>query len=104
MLRRQLESLRDAASDSFEATKNMDIKFEEWLHHACELHMACIATQTTVNEKLVVNEVDTAATQVSIDYQKMAVDMAQDATKKLEHQMNVATDAYKDASDTFPTG
>lgn len=63
-----------------------------------------VSTQTTANDKLIANEIETTTTQMSIDYQKKTVDMAQDATTKLEHQMNVATDAYNDASDNFPTG
>lgn len=104
LLRRQLESLRAAATDCYESAKTIDEKFDVWLWQACELHLACVATQSSTEDKLAINEIDLAVTKTSIDYQKETVESAKKATQNLEKSLNAATEAYKKASDEFPTG
>ncbi len=103
-LPRQLERLGEYATTCYEATKEIDLKFEEWLYHVCELHLACVAKQTSTGDKLIANDIERAATQVSIDYQQVTVDQLEKTTKKLEKQLDVTTEAYKQASDGFPIG
>ena len=104
LLPQQLETLGDSATTCYKAAKEIDLKFEEWLYHVCELHVACIATQTSTNDKLIANDIERSATQISIDYQKVSVAQLEKTTKKLEEQLNVTTEAYRKASEEFPTG
>lgn len=104
MLRVQLEILCRSSLECFEAAKAIDEKFEEWLCHACELHLACIATQASNNDQLSVNEIELAVTKASIDYRKQTADEAKAVTRNLEQSLDAATEAYKKASDDFPTG
>ena len=101
ILRSQCEGLRDACLESYDAAKSMDIKFEEWLHHACDLHTACVTTQSTANDKLVASEIETAVAQVSIDYQNKATGIPQDVTSKMKDQLESAKNTFKDPSDEF---
>ncbi|KAJ4185163.1 hypothetical protein NW755_008606 [Fusarium falciforme] len=104
MLRVQLETLCRSSLECFEAAKAIDEKFEEWLYHACELHLACIATQASNDDQLSVNEIELAVTKASIDFRKQTADEAKAATRNLEKSLDAATEAYKKASDDFPTG
>lgn len=90
--------------DCFEGAKAIDEKFEEWLYHACELHLACIATQASNQDQLSVNDIELAVSKASIDYRKQTGDEAKAATKNLEQSLNAVTEAYKKASDGFPSG
>lgn len=104
LLRRQLQSLRASATDCYDSAKKIDEKFDAWLWQACELHLACVATQSSTEDRLAINEIDQAVTKTSIDYQKETVEGAKKATQNLEMSLNTATEAYKKASDEFPTG
>ena len=99
----QLERAGEYATTCYEAAKKIDLSFEEWLYHVCELHLACIARQTSTGDKLIANDIERAVTQVSIDYQQLAVDQLE-KSQKLEKQLDVTTEAYKLASDGFPKG
>ena len=100
----QLEGVRRFATTCYEAAKEIDLKFEKWLYHVYELHSACIGRQTSPGDELIANNIERAVTQVSIDYQQVIVDQLEKTTKKLEKQMDVTTEAYKQASDGFPVG
>ncbi|KAJ4232276.1 hypothetical protein NW759_002664 [Fusarium solani] len=104
MLRVQLDTLCRSSLECFEAAKSIDGKFEEWLYHACELHLACVATQASNEDQLSVNEIESAVTKASIDYRKQTGDEAKAATRNLEQSLDAVTEAYKKASDDFPTG
>ncbi|WAO91180.1 Hypothetical protein NCS54_00863700 [Fusarium falciforme] len=104
MLRVQLETLCRSSLECFEAAKAIDEKLEEWLYHACELHLACVATQASNQDHLSVNEIELAVTKASIDYRKQTADEAKAVTRNLEQSLDAATEAYKKASDDFPTG
>ncbi|KAL2682382.1 hypothetical protein Neosp_006832 [[Neocosmospora] mangrovei] len=100
MLRVQFDKMRHSSLDCFEAAKTVDEKLEEWLHHACELHLACVATQGSNEDQLVVKEIELAVAKVS----KLTADEAKVVTGNLEKSLDAATQAYKKASDEFPTG
>ena len=100
----RLEGIRKYATTCYEAAKEIDLKFEKWLYHVCELRSACIARQTSTGDKLIANDIERAVSQVSIDYQQVTVDQLQKITMKVEKQMDVTTEAYKQASDEFPVG
>lgn len=100
----QLEGVRKYATTCYEAAKEIDLKFEKWLNHVCELHSACIARQTSPGDKLIAHDIERAVTQVSFDHQQVTVDQLEKTTKKLEKQMDVTTEVYEQASDEFPIG
>ena len=104
LLPQQLATLGESATTCYEAARKIDLEFEKWLDHVRELYVACIATQTSTSDKLIANDIERATTQISIDYQKVTVAQLEKTTKKLEEQLDVTTEAYKKASDGFPTG
>lgn len=55
-------------------------------------------------DTLLSNQICLAAEQTRMDYQKETVDEAKKATELLGKQVGLASDAFKKASDDFPTG
>ncbi|KAJ4309210.1 hypothetical protein N0V84_011631 [Fusarium piperis] len=104
LLRRQFEALGRSSIECFEAAKKIDDKFEQWLYHACELHLACVAKQPSSQDQLSVNEIELAISKASIDYQRQTGNEVKEATGNLERSLEAATEAYQKASDGFPTG
>ena len=104
MLPQQLKTLGGSATRCYEAAKKIELKFEAWLYHVCELHLGCTAKQTATGNDITANDVERVTTQSSIDYQKETVDQFKTTTKKLERKLDVTTDAYKQASDEFSPG
>lgn len=104
MLRVQLDRLCRSSLECYEAARSIDEKLEQWLNHASELHLACIATQASNHDQLSVNEIGLAVTKASIDYREETGDEAKAVTRNLEKSLDAATEAYKKASDGFPTG
>ena len=100
----QLERFGEYAATCYEAAKKIDLRFEEWLYHVCELHLACITKQTSTGDKLHANDIERAVTQVSIDYQQVTNDQLEMTTQKLEKQLDVTTEAYKLAANGFRMG
>ncbi|KAK0660478.1 hypothetical protein QBC41DRAFT_383707 [Cercophora samala] len=103
-LKSQLNTLKKGADTCLEQAKLMDQKFEHWLLYVCELHAACVQEQGTTNEALESNKVCMAAEQVRLDQQKSTVEVAKKSTETLAKSLDTATEAFKKASNEFPTG
>ncbi|RMJ18622.1 hypothetical protein CDV36_001733 [Fusarium kuroshium] len=99
-----LDTLHRSSVDCYESARAIDQKLETWLYHTCELYLACIAAQGSNEDQLSVNEIEKAVARASIDYQKQTGDEAKSATRNLEKSLEAAIEAYKKASDDFPTG
>ncbi|KAL5589346.1 hypothetical protein FOVSG1_011213 [Fusarium oxysporum f. sp. vasinfectum] len=104
MLRPQLQTLSRGAQTCLDASIAMDKKFTEWLLYVCELHAACVQQESTTREALLSNEICLAAESTRLDYQKSAVEEAKKAQDLLGKQVTTASEAFKKASDEFPTG
>ena len=82
----------------------IDKRFDDWLLYACEIHAACVEQENTTRESLLSNKVCLAAEQTRLDYQKASVETAENTSKVLGKQVELAGQAFKKASDDFPTG
>lgn len=82
----------------------MDKKFEDWLLYVCEMHAACVQQEHTTKEAILSNEICVAAQQTRLDNQAKTVDKAQEAFDLMGKQVETASEAFKKASDEFPTG
>jgi hypothetical protein len=82
----------------------MDKKFEEWLWFAADLHSNCVQEQSSNEERRLATEVNMSVAQRQFDSQKNTVDEAKKISQKLGKQLDVASEAYKKASDSFPSG
>jgi hypothetical protein len=104
LLRPQLDSLNNGAQKCFQVAVAMDKKFEEWLFYVCEMHAACVQQEVTTRDTLLSNEICLAAEATRLDYQKGTVDEAKKVSETLGKQVGMASEAFKKASDEFPTG
>ncbi|KAI1855398.1 hypothetical protein JX266_000263 [Neoarthrinium moseri] len=104
MLRPQLETLKSGANTCLNSAIAMDKKFEDWLLYVCEMHAACVQQENNTREALQSNEINLVAEGSRLDYQKSTVEEAKKAHEELGKQVGVASEAFKKASDEFPTG
>jgi hypothetical protein len=104
MLKPQLNTLKTAAQQCLETSQAMDKKFEDWLLYVCEMHAACVEQENTTRDQLLSNEVCVAAEQTRLEFQKEAVEEAKKASNTMGEQIKLASEAFKKASDEFPTG
>lgn len=93
-----------AADDCYNNVKEIDEKFDRWLQHCMELHAACMQTQSTNAERLNTTEMNMAVAQTMFDSQKTTVDETREITENFAKQVGVATEAFKRASDKYPSG
>ncbi|KAH0524105.1 hypothetical protein TsFJ059_009015 [Trichoderma semiorbis] len=96
--------IKKAADKCYNNVKEIDEKFDRWLRHCMELHAVCMQTQSSNAERLVATEMDMAVAQKTVDSQKSEVDKTRERTQTFGKQMEVATEAFKRASDKYPSG
>ncbi|KAF4949191.1 hypothetical protein FGADI_9048 [Fusarium gaditjirri] len=104
MLRPQLQTISRGAQTCLDASIAMDKRFTDWLLYVCEMHAACVQQENTTRDALLSNEICLAAESTRLDYQKTAVEEAKNAQELLGKQVKTASEAFKKASDEFPTG
>ncbi|KAH2332752.1 hypothetical protein KXW87_000403 [Aspergillus fumigatus] len=104
MLVPQLRSVKKAADECHTRALQMDKKFEEWLWFAADLHSNCVQEQSSNEERLLATKVNMSVAQRQFDSQKNTVEEAKKISEKLGKQLDVASEAYKKASDSFPSG
>ena len=104
MLKPQLKTIENGAAACLDAVTAIDKKFENWLLYACELHAACVQKDQDTQDAILSSEVCVATEQCRLEGQKATVDQAKKASDLLESQVKMAGDAFKQASDKFPTG
>ncbi|KAI1171833.1 hypothetical protein F4777DRAFT_593418 [Nemania sp. FL0916] len=100
----QLNAIKRGAQDCYEKAKKIDEAFEDWLNHAMELHAACVQTQSTTEERLYATQLNMAVAQSRFVDASDAVKFAKETHDKFGKQVQLASDAYKKASDEFPSG
>jgi low affinity Fe/Cu permease len=99
-----MDQLKKTADDCLENAVKMDKRFDDWLLYTCELHAACVGIESTDEEKLQATAISLAVENTRFDQQKIAVADAKEASEKLKKQLDVASEAFKKASDKFPSG
>ncbi|KAH2534612.1 hypothetical protein KXW97_007790 [Aspergillus fumigatus] len=104
MLVPQLRSVKKAADECHTRALQMDKKFEEWLWFAADLHSNCVQEQSSNEERLLATKVNMSVAQRQFDSQKNTVEEAKKISEKLGKQLDVTSEAYKKASDSFPSG
>ncbi|KAH1491546.1 hypothetical protein KXV92_009499 [Aspergillus fumigatus] len=82
----KLRSVKKAADECHTRALQMDKKFEEWLWFAADLHSNCVQEQSSSEERLLATKVNMSK-----------------ISEKLGKQLAVASEAYKKASDSFPS-
>jgi hypothetical protein len=100
----QLKTIKIGADDCYKKAKEVDAQFETWLNHAMELHAACVQTESSAEERLHATELNMAVAQSRFVGAKDAVKFSKEAADKFGKQVELASDAYKQASDKFPSG
>lgn len=70
----------------------------------CELHAACVGTESSTAEQLRATEIGLAVEQSRFDTQKNTVAEAKAASERLGKTLDTTTEAFKKASDEFPSG
>ena len=104
LLRPQMNALKNDADECFQAAQRIDAKFDAWLMYVCEMHAACVQQSSSTQEKLNSTAINLAAENTKLEYTNAAVGDAKKATTMLEKQLDTASQAYKMASDKFPSG
>lgn len=104
MLVPQLRSVKKAADECHTRAVQMDKKFEEWLWFAADLHSNCVQEQSSNEERLLATKVNMSVAQRQFDSEKNTVEEAKKISEKLGKQLDVTSEAYKKASDRFPSG
>lgn len=104
LLKIQLGTLQNGTSQCLDAATKIDKKFETWLLYVCEMHAACVQQQATNDEKILSNNICRAAEQALLGEAQDAVKAAKETNDRLGKQVDLAGDAFKAASDNFPTG
>ncbi|KAL2163035.1 hypothetical protein VTH06DRAFT_6871 [Thermothelomyces fergusii] len=69
-----------------------------------ELHSACVGEQSSNEERLQATQINMAVAQRRLEGMDEAVRSAKDAVDTYAKQMDLAAEAFKKASDSFPTG
>ena len=104
LLSGQMTTLKQTADNCLTHAVAIDKKFEHWLMYTMELHAACIGTQSSDEEKLRATSISLVVEQSRFDSQNIQVADAKAASEKLGRQVDVASEAFKKASDNFPSG
>ncbi len=100
----QLSSIKAGADDCYEKVKEIDSDFDKWLEHAMELHAACVQTQSSTDEQIYETQLNMAVAQNRFSAAQDSVKFAKDTADKFGKQVDLASEAYKKASDEFPSG
>ncbi|KAL7619532.1 hypothetical protein AAE478_010072 [Parahypoxylon ruwenzoriense] len=104
LLKVQLNAIKNGANGCHKAAVRMEEKFNTWLLYACEMHSACVEQETITRDNLLNKDFFIEAEQASLQWQKQAVDAAEEGSNRLKEQVATATDAFKKASESFPSG
>jgi outer membrane murein-binding lipoprotein Lpp len=104
LLKPQMSALKTGADDCLDHATAIDKVFDDWLMYVCELHAGCVNESATTKDALASNAICLVAEQSRLDYQQAALADAKDATEKIGKTLDLASEAYKKASDSFPSG
>ena len=103
-LRQLMGFLQTGARDCAKTAKDIDDLFTNWLNYVSELHQVSVQQETTVEAPRLANESQLAARKAQLDLTEEARKGAAVAVETLKGNLSTAQEAYKKASDNFPTG
>jgi hypothetical protein len=104
MLKPQLNAVEVAAQQCLECATAIDVKFDKWLKYICEMHAACVEEENDTEMQLLQNISSLAVAKEQLKTQERSAEAVQKDQATLEKQMDIATEAFKKASDSFPSG
>jgi DNA repair ATPase RecN len=96
--------LRNTADLCAKDSVSIDDKFDEYRELIKELSQACEQQQGLTTSKIKDTARDLEAENSRLAGQERAVQAAEGLARRLEQELTVASEAYKKASDEFPSG
>ena len=104
MLKPQLNAVESAAQQCLESATAMDEKFDKWLQYVCEMHAACEEEEKDTEKQLLDNMNSLAVAKEQLDTQQNLAKAAEQSQDVMKKSVEVASEAFKKASDSFPSG
>lgn len=99
-----MEELRNTADLCAKESVSIDDKFDKYLEFIKELSQACEQQQGLTSSAIKDTARDLEAENVRLAGQERATQAAEGLAKRMEKELTVASEAYKKASDEFPSG
>lgn len=99
-----MKSLQSSADQCRQSAKDIDQGFEAWLNCATELHQVCVDTESSDQEQLNTTKINMAVAQTLYTNDKNTEKQAKETANMFKKQLKSASEAYKKASDNFPSG
>ena len=99
-----MSQLKVMADDCHDKVSAIDNKFDEWLRHTADLHAACVDTDTTVSDKTHETAIDKMLRETQLEGQSQTMADAKARSDQLGKSLDMASAAFKKASDEFPSG
>ena len=103
-LKQLMGFFQSGARDCAKTAKDIDDLFTNWLNYVSELHQVSVQQETTVEAQRLANESQLAAKKAQLDLTEEARKGAADAVETLKGNLATAQEAYKKASDEYPSG
>ena len=99
-----MSQLKVMADDCHDKVSAIDNKFDEWLRYTGGLHAACVDTDTTVSDKTRETAIDKMLRETQLEGQSQTMADAKARSDQLGKSLDMASAAFKKASDEFPSG
>ncbi|KAF8174179.1 hypothetical protein K438DRAFT_2023232 [Mycena galopus ATCC 62051] len=103
-LKPQLNAVGDATQQCLESAIAMDEKFDKWLKYVSEMHAACVEEENGTEMQLLQNINSLAVTEEQLKRQQSTAEATQATQDLMQKQVELASEAFKKASDSFPSG
>ncbi|KMQ42512.1 hypothetical protein HL42_6800 [Trichophyton rubrum] len=104
MLKGALLSIKKSADDCYDRAKTIDKGFNDWMLYATELYACCVEKESSAEEQLAKTKLQMLAAQNILKADEINVKNQKDATRIFKKQLQIASNVYKKASDSFPSG
>ncbi|GBF61114.1 hypothetical protein TMEN_3584 [Trichophyton mentagrophytes] len=104
MLKGALLSIKKSADDCYDRAKTIDKGFNDWMLYATELYASCVEKESSAEEQLAKTKLQMLAAQNILKADEINVKNQKDTTRTFKKQLQMASNVYKKASDSFPSG
>ena len=99
-----MSQLKSSADECLGKAMKLDKRFEDCMLCTCEVYAACVGTESSEMENFQAIAISLAVENLIFDQQKNTIADARAASDKLGKQMDGVSEAFKKASDNFPSG
>jgi hypothetical protein len=99
-----MSQLKVMADDCHDKVSAIDSKFDEWLRYTGDLHAACVDTDTTVADQIHETAIDKILKETQLECRSQTMADAKARSEQLGKSLDMASAAFKKASDEFPSG